>query len=129
MEKWKGFPFRFILRIETGFYLDEFDSVHILFRKYVCVFLLLHFVNIDLVHCESMREQRCAHITRTKSIQTEQSRKMLRDQGSVFLIRSQQMHSYYKYTKSNCQWKKNESKTKKTKLQQLLLLFYKDRQW
>lgn len=103
MEKWKGFPFRFILRIETGFYLDEFDSVHILFRKYVCVFLLLHFVNIDLVHCESMREQRCAHITRTKSIQTEQSRKMLRDQGSVFLIRSQQMHSYYKYTKSNCQ--------------------------
>lgn len=93
----------FHLRIETGFYLDEFDSVHILFRKYVCVFLLLHFVNIDLVHCESMREQRCARITRTKSIETEQSRKMLRDQGSVFLIRSQQMHSYYKYTKSNCQ--------------------------
>lgn len=55
----------FHLRIETGFYLDEFDSVHISFRKYVCVFLLLHFVNIDLVHCESMREQRCAHITRT----------------------------------------------------------------
>lgn len=101
----------FHLRIETGFYLDEFDSVHILFRKYVCVFLLLHFVNIDLVHCESMREQRCARITRTKSIETEQSRKMLRDQGSVFLIRSLQMHSYYKYTKSAV--KKNESKTKK----------------